>query len=459
MEIVNMKKKIMLPVLTTLLLVGTFIPAVFADYPVDNVTYDQTGHYSIVSAGVGLYPGTSGSIVNFNIPGTVQVAYLYWAGIDDVGAGDDSISFGITPTLTAITADVTLAAEWGYTPTGFTQGYTYVYREDVTSLVSTGTNTYDISGVEIWENYGAGLVVVYEDPGLPMNRVVLMDGADGFWFDWGDPLGPNSEVAIFEFDSDTGDRDADLFLFSAGTEHDDRPNEIWTSTGSGAIPTDIVGTGDATGLTYPLYASDGPCWDTYTDTIEVTSTDEWLAVQIESIAQYAEPGAIDYAGQGTSGVFLATGIVLPIPEPVQGGKVTGGGQCVVGQHKKIPSASFGFNAMWFEGKQILKGEINYVDHTTGQHVHVHELTYLTVWEDNPGNKPWPKQKAIFGGYDVYTGKMVDVYVEDNGEPGKNDKFLIFVDGNYLGGSGNYFGSTFTEDTLLAGNIQTHKPPK
>jgi len=145
--------------------------------------------------------------------------------------------------------------------------------------------------------------------------------------------------------------------------------------------------------------------------------------------------------------------------PRKTGKVTGGGQCIVGDHKEIPSASFGFNAMWFSRNPTPNGEINYVDHTTGQHAHVHELTYLEVWDDAPGNKPWPMQKAKFGGLDVYSGLMVDVYVEDNGEPGKDDKFLIFLGGAYLGGSGDYFGSVLTDDPILAGNIQIHKPPK
>ncbi len=141
--------------------------------------------------------------------------------------------------------------------------------------------------------------------------------------------------------------------------------------------------------------------------------------------------------------------IIELPRPV--GKVTGGGQCVVGDHKKIPSASFGFNAMWFSRNPLPNGEINYVDHLSSQHVHVHDLTYLVVWFDEPGNKPWPMMKAKFGGIDVYSGKMVDVYVEDHGEPGKNDVFYIKLDGAYLGGS--------LSDPILAGNIQIHKPPK
>jgi hypothetical protein len=132
------------------------------------------------------------------------------------------------------------------------------------------------------------------------------------------------------------------------------------------------------------------------------------------------------------------------------GKVTGGGQCIVGDNKEIPSASFGFNAMWFSRNPLPNGEINYVDHISGQHVHVHNVTYLEVWQDLPGNKPWPMQKAKFGGLDVYSGQMVDVYVEDNGEPGKNDIFSIKLGGVYLGGS--------LGDPILAGNIQIHKPP-
>ena len=137
-----------------------------------------------------------------------------------------------------------------------------------------------------------------------------------------------------------------------------------------------------------------------------------------------------------------------------GGKVTGGGQCVVGDNTTIPSASFGFNAMWFSRDPTPKGEINYVDHITGVHVHVHHLIYLMVWFDEPGNKPWPLMKAEFGGpctVNGVGGHSVDVYVEDHGEPGKNDIFYIKLDGAYLGGS--------LTDPILAGNIQIHKPPK
>jgi hypothetical protein len=199
-----------------------------------------------------------------------------------------------------------------------------------------------------------------------------------------------------------------------------------------------------------------------------TATADAILADAQSNGGTYEPGPEDWLAV----ICLPTGseeeraqmivIEIPVPpeeEPPGGGKVTGGGQCVVGDHKEIPSASFGFNAMWFSRDAKPKGEINYVDHTTGQHVHVHLLDYLLVWEDLPGNKPHPMMKAKFWGTDVYSGKLVEVYVEDNGEPGKNDKFLIFLDGAYLGGSGDFYGSTQIDDTILAGNIQIHKPPK
>ena len=151
----------------------------------------------------------------------------------------------------------------------------------------------------------------------------------------------------------------------------------------------------------------------------------------------------DLSASDTLGTFLDDISVTTLA----GGKVTGGGYVCM-------HASFGFNAMWFSSRAKLQGELNYVDHITGMHVHIHELTYLSVWEDLPGNKPWPLMKAIFGGpctIDGEEGFFADVYVEDNGEPGTMDKFQITLSTGYVGGSDTV--------AMLVGNIQIHKPPK
>jgi hypothetical protein len=136
--------------------------------------------------------------------------------------------------------------------------------------------------------------------------------------------------------------------------------------------------------------------------------------------------------------------------PLVTGKVTGGGQCIVGYKTGIHSASFSFNAMWFSRDPTPKGELNYIDHTTGMHVHIHTLTYLQVWQDVQGNKPWPLMKAIFGGPCTINGKegfFADVYVEDHGEPGTMDRFQITLSTGYVGGSATV--------PMLVGNIQIH----
>ncbi len=149
---------------------------------------------------------------------------------------------------------------------------------------------------------------------------------------------------------------------------------------------------------------------------------------------------------------LAISTAVPLSYACEG-KVTGGGQCIVGTNTKIPSASFGFNVMSSD-RQGVKGELNYVDHISGMHVHMHIIDYLEVWGPEPGNKPWPFQYAFFTGpctIDGVDGHTAKVYIEDRGEPGNNDRFQITLDDGYVGGSGAV--------SILAGNIQIHKPPK
>jgi hypothetical protein len=435
-----MKKKMISLLLCTMFMIGAILPLVFADVPLTS-RFDEVGPYGMVEAGVGLRTVNIGDIT-IDVPGTVVAAYLYWACIDESPGGDDTVNFDGT----SVTADDSYGPEPWYN-----NYYHYVYIKDVTNLVNIGSDTYTISGLEnVFYKYGAGLVVVYEDLSLPTFRIVLMDGLDGFWFGWTAPLGPNSDVACLEFDSEAIDRDLDMFLFVGGTEHDDRPNEVWTATGTGTKPTDLITSHSSAVGPYPLFASDGPSWDTYSDTVEVTAGDEWLCAQIESIETLPllENPEEDYAGRGDSALLIVAGFVLPVSGL---GKVTGGGQIRIPEGK----ASFGFNAMKFSRDPSPKGELEYVDHKTGSKVHAHLLDYLNVWELLVGNKPWPLRKAFFSGpctVDHKDGFTFEVYIEDNGEPGKRDYFGIWV---YQNGDLIYQAG----DTILHGNIQIHKPPK
>lgn len=424
---------------------GAVISLVFADAALTDVRFEDIGNYGIVAGGVGLLGFISGDI-EIAVPGEVVAAYLYWAGYDTSPGGDDEVDFdGVT-----VTADIVYGPDFWLD--NDPDEYHYVYVEDVTSHVDTGSDTYTVAEVEFDKNYGAGLIVVYEDELLPLAKVTILDGLDSFWFDFSDPRGPNSEVLCLEFDKARYDRDAEMFLLVGGTEHPDRPNTLWTDTGKGAVPDDIITSPSSSNGPYPLGGYDGGAWDTYIDTVVIPEGDDWLCVQVESIPEYeAEypPDTPPYNGRGNSGVLVAAGFVLPLP--MGNGKVTGGGQIVIPEGK----GSFGFNAMWFSRDPAPKGELEWVDHDTGMKVHVHLLDYLEVWEELVGNKPWPLQKAFFSGpctVDHQDGFRFEVYVEDNGEPGKQDYFEISVYNN----GGLYYHAG---DDLLHGNVQIHKPPK
>lgn len=304
-------KKIGSLLICFILSVSAIIPLVYADAALTNVRFDATGSYNMISNGVGLSGVTTGSI-QIDVKGDVVAAYLYWSGIGTETTGDNSVEFDAN-TVTALDT---------YGPdTWFLHGRHYVYVAEVTSLIISGDKTYTISDFSMpVKNYGAGLVVVYEDEALPVVRVILLDGLDAFWFGWESPIGPDSEVFGFDFDPASSDREANILLLAGGTEHDDRPNEIYTQTGTGADPKpgNLVTGGDLDG-DYPLEASDGNAWDTYTQGLTIPSGDEWLCAQVESIYNYEIPKEQDpLNGRGTSALLIATGLMLPIERGLDG---------------------------------------------------------------------------------------------------------------------------------------------
>lgn len=141
--------------------------------------------------------------------------------------------------------------------------------------------------------------------------------------------------------------------------------------------------------------------------------------------------------------LMFTGLTLlalmaPLAYSCTPGKVTGGGQIALSPI----AGSFGFNVMYKVGDTVPKGDLEYIDHETGMNVHAHDMTLLEVYDSNT--------KAEFWGtctIDGVSGFTFHVYVEDNGEPGKNDFFKIWLSNGYSAGG-----------TLLNGNIQIHKTP-
>ena len=134
------------------------------------------------------------------------------------------------------------------------------------------------------------------------------------------------------------------------------------------------------------------------------------------------------------------------------GKITGGGHGETLLSSGVPAGSFGFNVMYSEGDPAPKGELEYIDHSTGMNVHGHTMTDLVIWPISNGKKGrwagWFSGECTIDGVSGYTFR---VDVEDNGEPGVNDVFWIRI---YEGGVMIYQSLSHTT-TLLVGNIQIH----
>jgi hypothetical protein len=170
----------------------------------------------------------SGDII-LDIPGTVIQAYLYWGGFDVQTGGDDTVSLAVDGgPATSITAAETYGPRRWYS-----RFYRFIYVEDVTSLVQAGIHTYTVSDFDdsVYFRDGAGLMVVYEDPSLPRNRVEIRDGLDRFYRWWYSPPDePRAETAVtcFTFEAFPADRQMDITMFVGGVDisGDLRPNAL-----------------------------------------------------------------------------------------------------------------------------------------------------------------------------------------------------------------------------------------
>lgn len=132
---------------------------------------------------------------------------------------------------------------------------------------------------------------------------------------------------------------------------------------------------------------------------------------------------------------------LPGNEPPPGGGLPpippGGGLCgkVTGHSLRTSgNGQGGFNVQC-DKKGVVKGELQFQNATTL--FHAHRIDSLVVSLD--------LKKAWFSGVGK-DGRRFDAYVEDNGESGINDVFLIAIDGVLQSGSG----------PVAKGNIQIHK---
>jgi hypothetical protein len=172
---------------------------------------DGTG---IVAAGVGLIDGQPG-ILDIAVPaGTVNQVLLYWVGgiIGPDGSvpnpADDIISVNTNPVTGALIGTTVFVRP------GDNDRRESAFRADITNLelLSAGvTNTLNIAGLDFDVNFGAGVVVIFDD-GSDSAQIDIRDGLDSAFA----PLAPPQDTTVpqlFTFPASVSDRTATLAMF------------------------------------------------------------------------------------------------------------------------------------------------------------------------------------------------------------------------------------------------------
>ena len=170
----------------------------------------------VVSAGVGLFPDADGAI-NFNVPmgATVMQVILYWEGQHTTASGDGSITVDTNPVTGALIG----GPNFFYTPYSSS-----TYRADITALglVGPGANTLNITDMDfVDKNSGAGVLVIYQEPGEPAATIMLRDGNDLAWRGFPEPR-KSCVPQEFTFSAATVNRQATA-IFHLGSIAEDRP--------------------------------------------------------------------------------------------------------------------------------------------------------------------------------------------------------------------------------------------
>jgi hypothetical protein len=138
----------------------------------------------------------------------------------------------------------------------------------------------------------------------------------------------------------------------------------------------------------------------------------------------------------TNNVTVVGNTGFPVPPQTTTGKVTGGGSISL---EKGKGSNFGF-VVNSDASTTPKGSLEFQSKIDNINLHSTGFYSLSVYSPT---------LAIFSGTATIngdSGHTFKVTIEDNGEPGKNDKFSIEIDGGTYSKSG----------TLTAGNIQIHK---
>ena len=239
------------------------------------------GGLGLVVDGVGLRTQPASFSVDVPVADASEVvaAWLYWSGRGGNNVGDDSIVIngmtydgGTTPAVElASSYAVNSGARWAF-----------FYRMDVKSLITPGTNSFDVSGFDLPADIledGIGIAVIYADDESEYTEIHVLEPFEFVY--WGDIDFTQGMVHPFSFDSAAVLREGRFVLF-AGDAKDDRPDTIWWTTGAGAPPADMIG-GPFDSIVDALVSANGDEFDVLDVTgIPVPAGDDFFAYQLES---------------------------------------------------------------------------------------------------------------------------------------------------------------------------------
>ncbi|PLW67632.1 hypothetical protein [Pseudohalioglobus lutimaris] len=264
---------------------------------------------SAAGTGMAVQPG----LISISVPAgaTVNQVLLYWSGeMTENVVGDNSINVGGTEVFGALIGG----------PAFFFSGtYETAYRADITSLdlVAPGSNNISVSGLDFSKiSDGAGIVVIYEEPGDGA-EIAIRDGIDLAYIDF--PGDRQVTVAqTFDFTPSSTPRIGSLAMFFGSVVGDvsglgaERPTSIEITTG-----------GVTTVLSNLLASGDGDEWDTLNLDVTIPAGASSLTVHPYSrddLATENTPASLSWIAAG-----------LSVPNEVQQG---GGEGCTPGYWKQ-----------------------------------------------------------------------------------------------------------------------------
>lgn len=303
--------------------------------------YDQNLH------GVTMYPDITSNSFDIDLPScasgsgaTITNAYFVWQqrfrnnnnDLGTVPVFDNSFDLQIgSNSVVSITADSEYTSINPENFNGSLIRYTYLFTgyADVTSMVQSelvaGTNTINVSDLipptetgVTKQNWGIGLVLIYECPEYPEVTIQTSVGSDFFYcgnVGGGPDAGDYSHINCFEFPTTTSPITATLEGMFGGSANESAPYRggvICYTADSGAIPvnsgTDVAPSGDvvndpaAVCSDNPTWTSSlGTEWDDFATPVTIPVGSEYVCIQSHSIE---DPGVTAGCGSLAAATYV-----------------------------------------------------------------------------------------------------------------------------------------------------------